>query len=542
MDDIAAMNTTRTPWGRSSHHSRSHWIPSGLTALGAAALLVACGGGDSDVAVQTDTSGARGSLVYNPPQRVVSLGATQFTERLSETSSGQSLLSVAGTPRCGVDIHYMEYGTVGGMGEATNATGAIMVPQGQTSGCSGPRPIVLYAHGTSTDKAYNIADITDVSRPGASEGLLLAATYAAQGFIVVAPNYAGYDLSRLNYHPYLNAEQSAHEMVDALTAARKALPYVGGQDSGKLLLSGYSQGGHVAMATHRAMQAANMPVTASAPLSGPYATAAFGDAVFYGNVNLGATAFVPLLLTSYQKAYGTLYSKTTDVFEPAYAAHAEAVLPSFTSFAALVQQGQLPLTALFSSTPPSPELASITPPTQPPELAPLFALGFGSNHLINNATRLAYLQDAAAHPDGAAPRVSTVFAAATPQHPIRQALKANDLRNWRPQRPMLLCGGNADPTVFYAVNTGIMQAIWSQPASPLATASGVVTVLDVDSASNTANDPFAAIKAGFAQAKAHTAAQGGTTAVVQSYHGTLVPPFCNVAARGFFQQVLASGS
>jgi len=55
-----------------------------------------------------------------------------------------------------------------------------------------------------------------------------------------------------------------------------------------------------------------------------------------------------------------------------------------------------------------------------------------------------------------------------------------------------------------------------------------------------ADDPFAAAKAGFAQAKAATAAQGGANAVVQAYHGGLVPPFCTAAARGFFQQVLAS--
>ena len=41
--------------------------------------------------------------------------------------------------------------------------------------------------------------------------------------------------------------------------------------------------------------------------------------------------------------------------------------------------------------------------------------------------------------------------------------------------------------------------------------------------------------------EAGAAAQGGANAVVQAYHGSLVPPFCNVAARAFFQQVLASG-
>ena len=74
-------------------------------------------------------------------------------------------------------------------------------------------------------------------------------------------------------------------------------------------------------------------------------------------------------------------------------------------------------------------------------------------------------------------------------------------------------------------------------------------MLNVDSVPTGAGDPYAAAKAGFAQAKAGTAqaavaagaSDGGASAVVQAYHGGLVPPFCNVAARGFFQQVAASG-
>lgn len=514
----------------------------GLALASAAVLLAACGGGGSDLggSTETDLSGARGSLVYNPPLRVTALSAAEFKDRLAANPSGQSLLALAGAPKCGVNIHYIEYGTVGGAGETTNASGALMVPTGDAAGCSGARPVVLYAHGTTTDRAYNIADITEPTRPGASEGTLLAALYAAQGFIVVAPNYAGYDASRLGYHPYLNADQQSKDMIDALTAARKALPKVSGQDAGKLLITGYSQGGHVAMATHRALQAANLPVTASAPMSGPYALGAFGDAVYYGNVNLGATVFTPMLATSYQKAYGNIYSQPSDIYEAAYASGIETLLPSTTPLATLIGQGKLPQTALFSSTPPAPAFAGITPPTTPPALAPLFALGFGSNNLIKNSARLSFLQDAMANPDGAVPTVTTGAQAAAPQHPMRQAFKANDLRNWAPKRPVMLCGGNADPTVFYGANTTLMQGLWSAP-SPLALPAGLLTVLDVDSASGGAADPFAAVKAGFAQAKAGVAAQGGANAVVQAYHGALVPPFCNVAARAFFQQVLASG-
>ena len=120
------------------------------------------------------------------------------------------------------------------------------------------------------------------------EGLLLALALTGDGYIVVAPNYAGYDSSALQYHAFLHADQQAADMMDALTAARTALPGIGGLDGLKLFITGYSQGGYVAMATHRALEAAGVPVTASAPMSGPYALSAFADAVFMGQVGRGA--------------------------------------------------------------------------------------------------------------------------------------------------------------------------------------------------------------------------------------------------------------
>ncbi|MBR7784808.1 lipase family protein, partial [Undibacterium luofuense] len=94
-------------------------------------------------------------------------------------------------------------------------------------------------------------------------------------------------------------------MVDSLRAARKAFPVIGAQDSGKLVLTGYSQGGHVAMATQRAMQttyASEFKVSALAGMSGPYALAMLGDAVFGGAPNAGGTIFTPMLTTSFQKS------------------------------------------------------------------------------------------------------------------------------------------------------------------------------------------------------------------------------------------------
>lgn len=497
------------------------------------AALAACGGAQ-------DPGTGRGALLQNPPPRTFAASARDLGDQLSATPAGRELLALVGAPVCGVQVHSMEYNTVGARGEATNATAALMLPQGLDAACSGARPLLLYGHGTDPERAYNQAEISDLARPGAASGLQLAATFAAHGYIVVAPNYAGYDRSRLGYHPYLVADQQSKDMIDALAAARQALPGLSAGDSGQLFLSGNSQGGHVALATQRALQAAGRRVTAAAPMSGPYALASYGEAIFLGRVPLGSTVFTPLLVTAYQQAYGNLYRQLDEVYAPHYAPHMATLLPSDVPLPTLWNQGRLPTSALFSSLAPAPGLEQITPATTPPGQAPLFALGFAADHLVSNAQRLAFLQDARAQPDGALPEWTTGRPAATPAHPMRVALKANDLRDWVPASPLLLCGGQADPTVFFGLNTGVLQALWSAP-SPAAMAPGLLSVLDVDAPVSGPDDPYAAIKTGFALAKAGATAQGGPAAALLMYHGVLVPPFCQLAARSFFDRVIASG-
>jgi hypothetical protein len=529
----------------------------GVAAL-AATLLAACGDNSGGSTASLDTSSARGSLIYNPPLRIASLTAADFTAELNATPAGRQLLQVTGAPTCGVDFHYIQYGTVDGGNpqQPTTASGALMVPTGG-AGCSGPRPILLYSHATQFNRAANMADITN---PNNVEGALIAAMFAAQGYIVVAPNYAGYDSSPLTYHPFLNADQQSKEMIDALTAARKALGNIfaaGTTDNGKLFISGYSQGGHVAMATMRAMQAASIAYTAAAPMSGPYALEALVDAIFAGQVDLGSTVFSPMLSTSYQRAYGNLYASPTDatnIYAAPYATTIDAVLPSNTPLTTLIQQGTLPQTALFSLTPPTTGGINValdnffianTPPQAGGSItqaqAQLFGLGFASTgFLVQNSWRLAYVADAAANPDGAVPTPTAGVprAAVPPTQPARLDVYNNDLRTaWAPNKPTLLCGGNADPTIYFSVNALTMQAFWA------ALPPGAITVLDVDSAPGV-GDPFAAAKVGFATAKQATAqaavnagaTDGGAAAVTQAYHGTLVPPFCAAAARGFFSQ------
>lgn len=497
----------------------------------AALALTACGGGGGASGMIPSAPPARGTLLQTPPGLLSTLTISGLLTEL-ELPVNQLLSSVSSAPLCDVVFYHIQYETVGGAGEATTASAVLMIPAGVGANCSGQRPIVLYAHGTTTDRDFNMANLQN------AETVSLAALFASQGYVVVAPNYAGYDTSTLPYHPYLIADQQSKDMIDALTAARTALPLASlttVKDNGQLFITGYSQGGYVAMATHRAMQAAGMKVTASAPMSGPYALAAFVDAVFYGEVNGGATVSSALLLGAYQTVYGNIYANPTDVFEPQYADGIQTLLPSTTPRSQLYAQGKLPEFALFSLTPPAPEFASITPPTTPANLAQVFALGFGTANLLQNTYRLSYLQDAQANPDGGFPAFTTGVAAAAPGLPWRQALRENDLRNWVPTVPVLLCGGDVDPLVFY-FNTQLLQSYWAAQAP-----SAPVSVLDLEAAA-IPNDPYANLKQDFAIAKALVAAtavsqgatDGGALAVAEAYHAMLVSPICFAATRSFF--------
>ncbi len=528
----------------------------GVLGVAVAALgLAACGGTNSPTG-KVASSSQRGTLVDNPALRVASVNATAFAAQLGASSSGPQLLQLAGTPACGVDFYYIKYWTVGPDGSAQQVSAALMVPTGSAAPCTGPRPIVLYAHGTTTDAAYNIANISDTANSANSESALIAAVFAAQGYIVVAPNGLGYDISTLGYYPYVDGAASSAVMMDALTAARTALlstftPTT--SDSGKLYVTGYSEGGYVAMATVKAMQTAGDTVTASAPASGPYALEAFGDAIFFGQVNIGSTEFAPLTTTSYQHAYSNVYTQTSDVYSANYATGIDTLLPSTTPISTLFSQGKLPQTALFDATIPTSTTGIgavdaaadqlLALPTSPPYSASeamLFDLGFGASpsYLVNNSYRVGYVDDAVINPDqaemtllgGGTLSSSTVALAATPTIGLRKDLAANDMRSggWFPMEPMLMCGGDQDPTVYFQ-NAAIMAALWTPYVQ-----GGLVSVLDLNGTPQAGN-PFAPLQVALQQEEAQLVTANGPTAVA-SFH-TTEAPFCLVAARGFFAQV-----
>ena len=520
-------------------------------AIASSLLLVGCND-DDDVAD------------VKAPQHIASFTASEIDQELLDASaSGKAVTPDA---VCGVTVEKISYQTKGSAGETTNATAALMLPTGDSDECQGERPILLHAHGTATEQSYDFTQVGNLDNPAGPRATLMAANFAAQGYIVVTPNYAGYDESDLDYHPYLNAKQQSEEMVTALDTARTMMKqqkdagnttFTKVDDSGKLFLTGYSQGGHVAMATARLLEEQGKPVTAIAPSSGPYALAAFGDAIFAGNVNLGATGFAPLLARSLQNVNNDIYDRPTDIFLPQFA---ESNLPTSSSFEDLVLTGKLPQTALFQSAPTGvPEIDAITPEE---------AFGFAANnYLIQTSFRAAYLADVQANPDGLLVANGNAMPPQSPKNKLREALKANDLRGYVPKMPTLICGGNQDPMVFFDLNAGSMATLLSAASLQDPAANINVTVLDVD-ATNTdkrtqstlttigqaSMNPWSIqtivdnVQANFAttaqMVMENAPAQGVTpeVAFISTYHAGLVSTACIQASREFFSQDFSANS
>lgn len=547
-------------------------------------LLTACGGSDggsntatTQTPVPQGVKSLKTGVLLEQPTTFKTLTAEQI-KQASEAIEPNSANAI-GTPKCGVSVQYMHYDTLDAKGQPTNATGAVFVPTGNDPSCQGERPVVLHAHGTAVQQNFNFAEVGNKDNEAGLRATSMANIFAGQGFIVIAPNYAGYDKSKLNYHPYLNAEQQSHEMGDALKAGREVLAKLSDskvKDNGKLFLTGYSQGGHVALATARYFEKIKEPVTALMPMSGPYAMGAFGDVVFGGNVMVGGTFFAPLMARSFQEQFGNIYQNPSDIFAPANANDIVGMIPTRlpNAQADLMLTGKLPFSALFQSNTGNATLDAISPKEA------RFAFGFDhQDYLLSNAFRTAYLADVQAHPDWSIPYFADVqtkgassvipVVAGNPANGLRQALKANDLRAVLPKAPTVLCGGNQDPMVFFDVNTSLTNGLWKglygktgkyqfgmidMDISNQATrqrdvysTQGLATTTDnvVKAEAEQMQKAFSQDIGLLAQKTATDAIAGGanptqaqqlaTQAVMLKYHNMLAP-YCMATARTFFQQ------
>src|SRR5688572_32889851 len=173
----------------------------GLLLIAACSLtLAACGSSSDDDAPPPAPANppTRGSLIQSPPARTASLTPATIAAALTNQPGAEYLLDLIVAPKCGIDVHQLQYNTVDPTGAATTASAATMIPTGSDPGCQGPRPIVLYAHGTAAQRSLNLANISNEDN---LEGLFAATVLTTQGYILIPPHYTGYDMSAFTYNP-----------------------------------------------------------------------------------------------------------------------------------------------------------------------------------------------------------------------------------------------------------------------------------------------------------------------------------------------------
>ncbi len=88
-----------------------------------------------------------------------------------------------------------------------------------------------------------------------SETFSFEGMYAGMGYGVVMPDYIGYGVTVDSIHPYLQAETTAHNVIDMALAMR---PFIAERElkvlSDSVILMGYSQGGAATLHVQRVME------------------------------------------------------------------------------------------------------------------------------------------------------------------------------------------------------------------------------------------------------------------------------------------------
>lgn len=285
-----------------------------------------------------------------------------------------------------VHAYKVIYETVNPFNLRTVASGLILVPDGLTNN----RPLASYQHGTLVNKAEVPSNLV-----GAEP--VVGVALAAEGYVAVLPDYIGLGESP-GLHPFVHAKSEATAVVDLLRAARLFCAERGIGLNGQLFLIGYSEGGHATMAAHREIETYHSDefhITASAPMAGPYDLSGATMNDFFSGRAMPNPYYFIYLLAAYQSIY-----------------HVAGSL------------GEM-LRAPFDRT------------------LPLLLDGKHDGSDLNRAMGTAYPM--------------TVFTPEQldslqhdPNHPLRAALRDNDVYDWTPRAPLRMYHCAADEDVVFA--------------------------------------------------------------------------------------------
>ncbi len=328
---------------------------------------------------------------------------------LIETATKQELsglfssFGVPVTPAFDVAIYRVVYRTLDAKGNETTASGAVMYPKGLTSAM----PMVSYQHGTVVAKDA-VASVGGLDVPEALIGVVFATT----GYFAVLPDYLGLGTSE-GLHPYVHAASLATAVVDMLRAGRRFAEAENLEMNDRLFIIGYSEGGFATAAAQRLIEAEHadeFPLTASAPMAGNYDMSGTMADLMLAREPYPAPLFFPYTLLAYDEVYD-LFDALSDAFVSPW----DARLPE-----------------LFDGTHDAEEINAELPAIPLDMARDDYIAAFESED----------------------------------NHPLRQALRDNDLYAWTPKTPTRLYHCIDDDLVPFA-NTEVASASFEARGAPV---------------------------------------------------------------------------
>jgi hypothetical protein len=318
-----------------------------------------------------------------PPRRLISYEKvnTYPRELLDSVWKANKVPKSISPVRYSVEVYEVLYWTIWHDGSPLRASGLYFLPEGQRDDL----PLVSFNHGSQSERRGKV-------KLG-SEAIITTAL-ATDGYAALMPDYVGLGKGD-RFHLYHHAETEAYANIDMLRAVRELNSELGVSTNDMLFISGYSQGGHAAMATHKFIEErylSEFNLTASAPMSGAYDLAGVQAGAMFRSYD--TPGYFPFLLWGMNEAYGAVPDLRL-ALKPEYA----------DTLVYMLESQQYSLNQISRAMP------SVPAEIVQPELLQ------------------AYASD-------------TAFA-------LRRAMQENSLLNWAPTRPMMLCYCEADEQVDY---------------------------------------------------------------------------------------------
>ncbi|MBX3292634.1 MAG: alpha/beta fold hydrolase [Acidobacteria bacterium] len=167
--------------------------------------------------------------------------------------------------RAAIELYKVRYTSTDEKGKPVELTGLVAWPAGGAS-----KGLVVFCHGTIVDRDRSPSRYRGGSEGGEAAVGVLA--FASGGYAVALPDYLGLG-DHKKPHPYPLSKVNARSGVDIIPAVRELANQQKYDIAKPLYVTGYSEGGGVAMALTQMLEKEKgemFRVTRSAPSAGPY--------------------------------------------------------------------------------------------------------------------------------------------------------------------------------------------------------------------------------------------------------------------------------